>query len=246
MSQSQSQTESVVDRVITAATHLLLERGLRRIRTVDVANAASTSESTMFRHFDSLDAILAETYRRAWRRVNEVVAADAFNRPLTDDPIEVLRADMSAIWAMKADEESSKAALVAVLFMRRQGEILAEGWGDAADEQERFEARLSGIARSIVAKRLPAGRDPEKAALLLATLVLNYTATVWLTWYCMPVASDDVTDDEHNLSVDEADMGVLTLIDRVVSDTSVAVELAERFDVTVERDNGPSRPTESR
>jgi hypothetical protein len=68
--------------------------------------------------------------------------------------------------------------------------------------------------------------------------VLNYAATVWLTWFCMPVGSDDVTADEHDLSAEEAQFGVLSLVDRVVADNAESALLAERFNLATDRDEG--------
>lgn len=204
----------IQSRVLAATTHLLLTRGVRRLRTAEIARSAGTTESTLFRHFASLDEILAATYRRSWALVNKAVGEAAFARPVGDDPMQVLLGDTAAIWRMRSDPETCEAALVAFLFLRRRTEILGRT-SQAADEQERFESRLAGIVSSILEGR-ELSDDLDHAAVLLRTLILNYAATVWLTWFCMPLDSDDVTEDQHNLSPDEAQLGVLSLIDRTI------------------------------
>ncbi|MCC6831154.1 MAG: TetR/AcrR family transcriptional regulator [Thermoleophilia bacterium] len=222
MSTSLSRTArrtTVAARVMAATMRVLLRDGVRRLRTAEIAREAGTTESTLFRHFGSLDEILSRTYDHAWTLVNEHVAAAAFTRPLPPDPVQALLADTAALWGMRDEDEAADAALVALLFMRRRREIIPDE-GDAP-AQRLFEARLDRIAASVVAaatrlEEHPYTGDPEHGALLLRTLVLNYAATVWLTWFTMPAGSDDITEPDHDLSADEAQMGVLTLIERAL------------------------------
>jgi AcrR family transcriptional regulator len=39
---------------------VLLEHGARRLRTAEIAQAADTTESTIFRQFDGVDDLLAQ------------------------------------------------------------------------------------------------------------------------------------------------------------------------------------------
>lgn len=212
---SLSRSTPIDTRVLTATTRLLITRGISGLRTAEIASVAGTTESTLFRHFSSLSEVLSATYRRAWALVNTAVSDASFNQPVGDDPVQVLLRDTAAIWNMRFDPENSEAALVAFLFLRRRNEILGPG-SVVTDEQERYETRLNGIVASIVAAKRPDLSDRERTVSLLRTLILNYSATVWLTWACMPTGSDDITDTQHDLSPDEAQLGILSLIDRAV------------------------------
>lgn len=210
---------ALAERVMTATMRVLLRDGVRRLRTAEIAREAGTTESTLFRHFTNLDDILARTYDHAWAVVNEHVSAAAFTRPVPANPVHALMADTEAIWGMRDDPAAADAALVALLFMRRRQEILPDA--DPAPAQRLFEARLDRIAKSVVAAAASVGEqpyagDPAHGARLLRTLVLNYAATVWLTWFTMPTGSDDITDPLHDLTPDEAQLGVLTLIERAL------------------------------
>jgi len=221
---SLADTRPVGDRVVSATMELLLLRGTRKLRTADIAEYADTTESTVFRYFKNLDAILAATYQRAWRGVNEVVSDAAFGRPFSADPQQALLGDMAALWSMKDDPEQARAATVAFLFLRRRGEILGSS-SEAADEEIRFQRRLDQLCSSIVKAEAPSDEETEaRQSTLLATLIMNYSASVWMTWFCMPFGSEEVTDWQHDLSADEAQLGVLILIDR-----SLKREIGEPF-----------------
>jgi AcrR family transcriptional regulator len=218
--------------IIRATIHELLHTGLRRLRTARIAAQARTTESTVYRHFDGgLEELLAASYNHSWRVVNEAISRSAFERPLNSDPLRVLLDDMAAIWAMRDDAERAEPATAAFLFLRRRAEML--GPKAAPDEQQlRFEARLGELCAGLV-EHLDAA-DGDQAAGLLRTLLLNYLATVWLTWFCMPTGSDDLTAAQHNLSADEAQMGVLSLIERALSVDLSAVGVASEHSANKE------------
>lgn len=207
---------TVTDRVCAATTHLLLKRGSRRLRTAEIAECSQTTESTIFRHLKSLEHILELTYGRSWELINRQTSAAAFDRPFATDPMQVLLGDTDAIWSMKQDPELCEAATVAFLFLRRRGEILTPDAQPCQDEI-RFHTRIERLVQTILESRADGEADGHRVE-LLTTLLMNYMATVWLTWFCMPVRSDDVMAARHNLSSEEAQLGIIMLVDRVASD----------------------------
>jgi AcrR family transcriptional regulator len=204
---------SLTERVVMATASLLLLRGVRRLRTAEIAAEAGTTESTMNRHFPGgLDAILASTYDECWRLVNQHLSAAGFENPRPESPVAQLLADTGALWSMHSDPNQATAATVAFLFLRRHNEIF-ESDDHASAEQARFERRLRTLCDLIAAEDAESAGDAGGEPAVLQQLILNYCATVWLTWYCMPVGSNDVTS-EHDLTADEAQLGLLVLLEQ--------------------------------
>ncbi|WP_421121708.1 TetR/AcrR family transcriptional regulator [Aquihabitans daechungensis] len=199
----------LAERVHSAVVSLLLENGMRSLRTADIARRAQTAESTLFRHFDGLSDILAQTYDRSWALLNGRLSQATFDDPGLGDASELLLRDLRELWALRSDPELREVAMFAFLFLRRRQEILVDD--EPAPEQVRFEARIQRLCERLVTEGGSTG--PTRSPELLRELILNYAATVWLTWYCMPVDSDDLTG-EHDLTPDEAQLGALVLLDR--------------------------------
>lgn len=201
-------------RIIIATTHLMIHRGLRRLRSAHIAAEAETTESTVFRHFGDMNGLLAATYHRTWQVINEAVGAAAYENPVRQDPVDILLDDVRAIFELQSDPELREAACVAFLFMRRRHEMFDDEstHGEPDEAQVRFETRLGHLTRSIVALGEEL-QDADATASLLQTRILNQLATVWLTWFCMPAGSNDLGAPAHDLAVDEAVMGVTLLID---------------------------------
>lgn len=195
------------ERVLAATTHLLLVRGLKWLRTAEIASAAGTTESTLFRHFDGLEHVLELAYGRAWRLVNEQIALAAFENAHVHDPKERLLLDTKALWGMKNDPNLAEAATFAFLFYRRREQLLGQG-SEPASEEVRFRRRLESLCEAIA--------DADEGDLdgrLLGAHIMNYAASVWLTWATMPVGSDDISG-AHDLTPDEAQLGMLVLHER--------------------------------
>jgi hypothetical protein len=120
---------------------------------------------------------------------------------------QILLTDIEAIWRMRENSETAVAGYCAFLFARRRHEL---GIDEPCHEQELFEKRLLGLCHLVVHEQgLNDGLRPG----LIASLITNYIATVFLTWLAMPVGSEDVTEN-HDLTIDEAQFGILLLLDR--------------------------------
>ncbi len=58
--------EKTQERILQAAGHLFAEQGYERTTTKQLAEAAGIAEGTLFRHFESKKAILAEVIHQGW------------------------------------------------------------------------------------------------------------------------------------------------------------------------------------
>jgi hypothetical protein len=108
---------------------------------------------------------------------------------------------------MRDDESESIAATFAFLFYRRKHEF---DMGPSTTELafvQRLQVLCAGLLESVEDGSLH--ESPE----LISTLLMNYLATVWLTWETMATEADDPLG-VHNLSPDEAQLGVLLLLER--------------------------------
>lgn len=209
----------LVVRVLSATALVLLEEGPRRLRTAEIARRAQTTESTIFRHFtNGLEELLRETFDWCWETINARIAVNRFARPLMGAR-EQLLSDSAALWAMRDHEIDRAAATCGFLFMRRSPEILGSDYICAALDE--FDQRVRALSEAVV----QSGETSHHDARVLSLLVENYMATVWLTWFCMPTGETDMTERVHDLSTDEAQMGMYLLLSREM--TPGAVDLLE-------------------
>jgi hypothetical protein len=149
--------------------------------------------------------------------VNAQISRSAFDHPHVTDPEEQLFIDTAALWSMREDPELAEAATFAFLFFRRRTQILQPD-APPAEEEVRFRRRIDGLTTSIAAKT-----DEDLDSGLLTAYIMNFAASTWLTWFTMPVGSDDITE-EHDMTSDEAQMGIRMVLDHWKShatDTSI-------------------------
>lgn len=192
-----------VDAVPLATAELLLQQGARKVRTAAIAERAGITESTLFRKYGNLEKVWAATDAWCWREVTKRVARASFESPQMDAR-RILLQDTAAIWEMRDDPDLRVAATCALLFMRRkQAFDLTEN----SKAQIEFERRIDTLCQRIA---VDDGLAPECGS-TVAQLILNYMASVWLTWATMHFGSDDITT-AHDLTADEAQMGIAVLV----------------------------------
>jgi AcrR family transcriptional regulator len=190
-------TRKKEEAVLKAVAQLLLEEGHRDLRTARIAVTAGITESTLFRTYGKLPELLSATDEWAWSVLVQKVADAAFVRPQMSAR-DALLADTELIWSLREDPETELAATFAILYFRRKGELDLT----ASESERKFTDRIARHCQGI----FDAEHD-EPAIARLATLVLNYVATIWLTWRTMPLGARDITPLE-------AQLGVLVLIER--------------------------------
>ena len=197
---------SPVDSVPLITARLILSHGVRKLRSATIASEVQVTESTLFRHYTNLDGVLAATDEWAWSRVYEAIVKASFANPQTSAR-QILLQDTQAIWRMfSGPDDDRTAATCAFLFMRRKEEF---GLTEPSEGQIAFEERLN----SLTLAALEGSGASDQRARVIASLIRNYVASVWLTWLTLPVGSDDLTSI-HDLSPDEAQMGILMLLDK--------------------------------
>ncbi|MDP1818988.1 MAG: helix-turn-helix domain-containing protein [Acidimicrobiales bacterium] len=79
----EEQRRTARERILRAARVVLAERGLS-VRVEDVADAAGISRRTVFRHFESRDALLAAALRDSMRSYGDRIPRYEAGRPLAD------------------------------------------------------------------------------------------------------------------------------------------------------------------
>lgn len=77
------QPRSATERILRAARVVLAQRGLS-VRVEDVAEAAGVSRRTVFRHFESREALLAAALRDSMRSYGDRIPRHDEGRPLAD------------------------------------------------------------------------------------------------------------------------------------------------------------------
>lgn len=206
----------LVERVAVAAIETLLESGMRNLRTAEIARRAETTEARLFRHFHDLQRILEMTFDWCWSVVNASISESNFLDPTTTDAKGRILKDFEALWTLNSDERSRNAAVGAFLYYRRP-EQLATG-GQTPPEQRKFEQRVHRLCELSLKE---SGDTATVGALTLQRLLINYAATVWLTWYCMPGDDRSADTGEHDLNRYEAQIGVRAILSQALGTDSL-------------------------
>lgn len=189
----------VKGRILRAALQQLLTHGTRQLKSAQVAAAAGTSESTMFRHYADLPSVLRALYDSCWATLNQYLSDAAFECPSPTDNLQALLAEFDRIFSLTDDEMLRDCVTVAFTYYRRPLE-LGDG-GYLSPDQLRFERRMSQLCRHVIADS-PTTVTAES----LQRLLTNFAATVWLTWTYMPPTGADLTREEARL-------GILSLVE---------------------------------
>jgi AcrR family transcriptional regulator len=169
-------TTEVAVRLRRAVLHILIEKGLAGLKTAEIARRAQTTESTLFRHFESRELLLLHAVDWCWATLNEALAQAAFDAPVAGSPSEVIQRDFNAIWQMFDAPRTRLAGTVAFLSHRRPRELLGDRSSSA---YLRYEGRLTGLCRDLLNSYQLEG---DSAATPLSLFLTNYAAAIWFTW----------------------------------------------------------------
>ncbi len=135
-------------RLLEAAADLFYRRGIRAVGVEAIAEAAGTNKMTLYRHFPSKDAMLAEMLVRISERLlaggTEQVAAAG------DDPADQLR----ALIAFQVDFALDNPALITV-----QDRDLGQLPDDEARQVRRLQRRYVEVWVAVIARLDPAVDD---------------------------------------------------------------------------------------
>lgn len=102
----------VRDRILGVAREMFRAQGYNGTKTRQLARAAGTSETGLFRHFDNKYEILIAVYDDAWGRVNQWIdAASEANGPF-EDPRDELAAIITALWRFYDEDPETSTFLI--------------------------------------------------------------------------------------------------------------------------------------
>lgn len=198
--------------VLRATVNLVLDRGVQSVRSADVAERASTTESRLFRQFGNLPSVVAQSFDWCWREVNRSLADASFSAS-TFEPQAALMLDLLTVLELRRDPDSFETTVGAFLYFRRPEQITA-CLGSPPPNQVRYQARLEAQCAAYLDIHSEHLKSDSSAAKALALRLMNYSATAFLTWFLMPTGSDDMLDERHDLSVDEVLFGAHELMSR--------------------------------
>ncbi|MBF6334159.1 TetR/AcrR family transcriptional regulator [Nocardia transvalensis] len=101
MSWAESRSLRAGERILDAAAALFAERGVAATQMADIAKAAGCSRATLYRYFDSRQAVQAAFVHREARRVAAAVAGEI--AALTDPGERVVAGVLASLRAVRAD-----------------------------------------------------------------------------------------------------------------------------------------------
>jgi AcrR family transcriptional regulator len=188
-------------RIVSAALAALLELGTRRVKSAQLAVAAQTTESTIFRYFRDIEGVFQAVYDYCWLQINEFLYRNSFENPRFGKARDALLTEFDRLWTMRDDSALSDAVTVAFTYYRRPQEL---GQDYRSQNQDSFERRVESLCQGLIAD----SSSPALSAKVLSDVLINFAATVWLTWELM--------DTEEGLTPAEARLGVLGILDRLV------------------------------
>lgn len=112
MESSTMTTESEVrERILEVAQASFMKNGYVGTKTRQIAKGAGTSETSVFRHFDSKYSILTAVYDRSWRKLIDYI--DVRLRPTDhDDPRDELFNVIEAFWSFYDEDPVTCAFLI--------------------------------------------------------------------------------------------------------------------------------------
>jgi AcrR family transcriptional regulator len=143
--------------ILATVERLLADRSLEQFSLADVARAAGITERTVYRHFETRDALLEAT----WKRVNESIGLRAF--PATAGELVALPLIVFPAFEQKAD-------VIRAMLASPQGREL----------RLRVNKERQAAIRAAVRDAKPKLREPAFTRLCAAVQLL-YSASGWAT-----------------------------------------------------------------
>lgn len=171
------------DRVPLVSMALLFASGLsglRAVKTAEIAKLAHTTESTLFRHFSTLEAIIDLAVEWSWKSINTAISQAEFDDPSPTSYTSAVERDIRAVLSLFDDPAQRLAGTGAFLSYRRPNRLSPAG---PSASQRRFDRRLRLVCERLYYEQT--GSDGGNAADHLATFLTNYLASVWFTWLAL-------------------------------------------------------------
>lgn len=160
-------TPSARDRLLDAAIEVASIHGLARLSVGDVAKRAGLSRQTLYKHFPSKDALVAETVlREAAQMVAQIVAAAEAH----EDPWQSLRASILVTLQLTREHP------LLDRLVRTEPEALLPL---LIGEEGSVAAAVRGVVEQIITNRMPdlTALEIRRAADLLTRVLISYAVS---------------------------------------------------------------------
>jgi AcrR family transcriptional regulator len=185
-----------------ALLQLVLEHGPRGFGIQELTTRAEVSQSTFFRLAKSLDKLLQEFWPWCWDQLNSYLAEQVFANPERADALTALLRETDYIWDLHGDDRMEGIAFICFLYYRRANEF---GNGEVSTQQRLFENRIGKLCSAVVDES-----TSEASPEVLQIMVMNWCATVLMSWQYFPQASSEFT-------VHHARLGLRRLVDDILT-----------------------------
>lgn len=169
---------SLEERILAAARELFMTQGYVGTKTRQIATAANTSESGVFRYFDNKYALLIAVYNQAWARLNENVDA-ALVEMDGCSAVQKLKEIVSQYWRLY--ETDPQSATFILINTGNTDSLLVDHQEEAtiSEQNLRYLEKIELLCREAVSHGLVTGLS----ARALAEGLFGISEGVLLGWY---------------------------------------------------------------
>jgi AcrR family transcriptional regulator len=169
----------VRDRLLEVAQDFFMKHGYVGTKTLHIANAAGTSETSLFRHYESKYSLLTAVYDRAWKKLNRFIDTTLERDDPYEDPREEIIAVLTAFWTFYTHDQPTCALLLintgntdSLLVEQRDEVTISEG-------NVAYLERIEGLCR----KASEAGYLTDISPRVASEGLLGLSEGVLLGWY---------------------------------------------------------------
>lgn len=186
--------DSLKERILTSARELFFEQGYYRTTTREIAKNAKTSESGVFRLFDSKYAILMSVYNSAWGKVNLKI-----DKELANDfsPKEKIICIANVVFKMYEDDKKTMSFIImntgntdTLILERKENSIIS-------NENKKYIIRLEELCKHCSELKMVNHRLDAQS---LCEGIMSVIEGVLLGWYL----ADTSDNYPYRLSLEQA------------------------------------------
>jgi AcrR family transcriptional regulator len=166
------------ERILESAKKLFSENGFIKVNTRTIAQEAGTSESGVFRTFNSKYEILMAIYDQSWGKVNEYIEQKV-TKP-DSDPRKQLISIIQALWDFYQEDKFTVSFIImntgntdTLLIEKKESAIIT-------NENIKYVTRIENLCREIVKRKLCSKALKVRA---LTEGILGISEGILLGWY---------------------------------------------------------------
>ncbi len=198
--------DSLKERILTSARELFFEQGYYRTTTREIAKNAKTSESGVFRLFDSKYAILMSVYNNAWGKVNQKIDKELANNL---SPKEKIICIADVVFKMYEDDKETMSFIImntgntdTLILERKENSIIS-------NENEKYIIRLEELCKRCSELKMVNHRLDAQS---LCEGIMSVIEGVLLGWYL----ADTSYNYPYRLSFEQASNLICIFFDNYV------------------------------